>query len=314
MAQTQEAIIYKSARRSFECKLISTGEIIQAQAMGNLLKHDTLVVGDQIEVIADSLGAYTIHKLTDRRNLIFRRIIRENKIKPIASNLDLLLIVMTVSKPDYKRGMLDRFLTRACQWDIPTAIIFNKIDQDFDKDLSFDFEIERLKPLELEVFFTSALDQDLKHKDFPSLVDLKDFLANKTVIMLGQSGVGKSKLISALSNQEFELPSEAIGKVGKGTHTTTWTQMIEFDEFKIIDSPGIRTLSIQDITIDELTPLFPDLAQLFSKCKFNDCKHEDFSHGCFFNEPCSKEVLSRLESYKRIRDEILEIPDWKRPK
>ncbi len=306
-----KAKIIKSGRREFDCLLIDSNIIVQAKAKGSLLnKGDQLVVGDIVEVTIDQ-DEYFIQTLQPRKNTIFRRIIRENKVKIIASNIDLLAIVCTVSKPEYKRGLIDRYLLRAVQWEIPAIIIFNKMDEFSDFDL--EFESNRLKPLEVQCFATSAVQENFKHPALPGNKELNDFLKDQTIIFLGRSGVGKSKLISHLANEDIVLLSKELASVGKGAHTTTWSELVHLDNFDIIDSPGIRTMSIQDVNIDELTTLFPDLEEYFIQCKFKDCHHEKSTKGCaFYKNQSDEKVLSRLKSYKRFKKEISEIPEWQK--
>ncbi len=306
-----KAKIIKSARREFECLIIESNEIVQAKAKGSLLnKGDQLVVGDIVQISLEQ-DEYFIQDLIPRKNTIFRRIIRENKTKVIASNIDLLAIVCTVSKPEYKRGLIDRYLLRAVQWEVPAIVIFNKMDETCEIDL--DFEVNRLKPLEVQCFATSAVSDDYKHPNLPGNKELSDFLKDQTIIFLGQSGVGKSKLISHLSNEDIVLLSKELASVGKGAHTTTWSELVHLKDFDIIDSPGIRTMSIQDVNIDELTSLFPDLEPYFIQCKFKDCHHEPSTKGCaFFKSEMNKQIISRLDSYKRFKKEISEIPQWQK--
>jgi ribosome biogenesis GTPase len=147
---------------------------------------------------------------------------------------------------------------------------------------------------------------------------LQRLLKGTTSISIGQSGVGKSKLISALSNGKVELLSSRLAKkIHKGAHTTTWAEIVDCEDFLIIDSPGVRSLSLQDIAAEELPELFPDLGECFSKCQFTDCKHEDNSKGCFFHS-LDEEVLedriklNRVYSYLKLKEEIEEIPEWEK--
>ena len=84
----------------------------------------------------------------------------------------------------------------------------------------------------------------------------------------------------------------------------------------MIDSPGIRSFSIDDLLEGDFKFLFPDLVDLFPKCEFFDCLHEENSKGCYFNsleDGREKDlVLSRLDSYKRLLSEVSEVPDWKK--
>ena len=124
-----KARILKSSRREFDCQNLATGELLTCTAKGSLLKGGELVVGDfvTIDTVGDEL---TILALDERKNFIDRYIVRERKKKIIASNIDVIILVMTVSKPEFKRGLVDRYLVRAALWNIPLVLVFNKADEE----------------------------------------------------------------------------------------------------------------------------------------------------------------------------------------
>jgi ribosome biogenesis GTPase len=227
-----------------------------------------------------------------------------------------ILITASVSNPKYKPFLLDRYLARAVQWDIPAAIVLNKMDQ-YDDDFELDFELAKFKSLGVKVFMLNSENpEDERFRE--SFLELQRLLKDTTSISIGQSGVGKSKLISALSNGKVELLSSRLAKkVQKGAHTTTWAEIVDCEDFLIIDSPGVRTLSLQDISADELPELFPDLGEQFSSCQFTDCMHEDNSKGCSFHvldeEILEERIkLNRLYSYLKLKEEIEAIPEWEK--
>ena len=120
-----KARVNKSAKREFECRILDSGELVVATALGNLLKGDenSIVVGDYVMIDNN-----VIVEVLPRTNEIFRLIVREQKKKVTASNCDLMVIVSSVSRPEYKRGIVDRFLVRAHQWGIRPLIVFKKMD------------------------------------------------------------------------------------------------------------------------------------------------------------------------------------------
>lgn len=308
--------IFRSSKRVFDC-LLDNGQEICATAMREIVKNNHPVVGDNVVIQQNEVtGDYEIIEVLERDNEIFRKIVRTNQKKVIASNVDVVLIVASVSNPEYKPGLIDRYLTRCVQWDIPAAIILNKMDEFFDQ-FDLEFELKKFASLGVEVFEINSLNPDDK-KYKADLEKLKQKLNKKTAICLGQSGVGKSKLITALSEGKVELLSSRLAKgVNKGAHTTTWAQLVNCENFYMIDSPGVRSLSLQDIDPKELPELFPDLLPLFSHCKFKDCKHEENSKDCYFHTLDSDNdedaiVLGRLFSYLKMKEEMDQIPHWER--
>ena len=316
MQEKIQAKIFRSGKRRFECKIIGSDEIIEAIALREVIRGSHPVVGDNVILQkAVSGDAYEILEIVERENEIYRRIVRENKKKVIASNIDVIFIVTAVSKPDYKSGLIDRYLLRAIEWDIPTVVIFNKMDQ-FDG--QFDLEFERYKYEKLLGAQTFCVSSEHPEETKEELETLREKLKNKTAICLGQSGVGKSKLISSLSDGKVELISRRLAKgILKGAHTTTWAEIIDCENFLIVDSPGVRSLSVLDVPKEELVSFFPDLEPYIIGCKFKDCRHEEMSKGCSFHglDPEKMNdlaVLDRLHSYKKMRDEVESIPEWKK--
>lgn len=311
---TIKARIYRSGKRSFECH-ISDGKIVQAWAQATLLKENHIVVGDWVELENRTDQSWWITKVEPRSSFVYRSLPREQKKKVIASNVDLMMIIASGEKPDYKRGLVDRYLIRMGQWNLPAILIFNKMDI-FEPHFDLQFEMKRLKELNVQGFEVSSTDPNYKPRFLDQgFNELQLYLKNKTAILLGQSGVGKSRLITELSEGKTQLLSGELGSVGKGAHTTTWAEMIDCKNFFLIDSPGIRSMSLSDIYQDELLEYFPDLEKHSNQCKYQNCEHLENSQGCYFKslDPQSDQMLlSRLESYQRIRDEVSTKAHWER--
>lgn len=309
------AKIIRSSKREFDCLVLESKQELKAVCLREIIKKEHPVVGDVVHLRPmDGDDRMEIYLVEERKNEIFRRIVRSRKKKVISANLDAILIISSVSKPEYKPFLIDRYITRTVQWNIPAIVVFNKMDE-FDNQFDLSFEKKKFDSLGVN-YFEISNESDSPY--FKEIDNLKKLLKNKTTICLGQSGVGKSRLISSLSGGDIELLSKRLAKgVDKGAHTTTWAELIDLGDFFMIDSPGVRTLSIVDIAPDELTELFPDLEPLFSQCKFGDCRHEEKSKGCYFHslDPEIDDdliVLHRLHAYKKMRDEAETIPDWSR--
>lgn len=261
--------------------------------------------------MASEADEYHITSVDERTSEVFRMLPRERKKKVSAANVDYFLIVSSVSLPAFKRGIIDRFLVRASQWEIKPIVIFNKMDEWNLEDVDLEFEARRLKFIGVDSYFISSKGLNFEKESFmdKTVDDLKKFLKDKTTVFLGQSGVGKSTLITNLSDGKVELKSLEVGKVGKGKHTTTWTELIELPQFSLIDSPGVRSFSLDDIDPDELIHFVPDIEEISLECKFNSCRHLPDNKGCRFfdndwDELTTDIILSRLESYLRIQEEL----------
>lgn len=310
---TISARIFRSSKRHFDCQREDTKTIVPGTALASLLKEDHIVVGDWVELSPPPSGGeeWKIEAVKPRKNSIFRNLPREQKKKVIAANVDVILIVASAGKPAFKRGLVDRYLVRSEYWDVPAYVVFNKMDQYDPSEFDIRFETERLKWLDVECFEVSA-------QTGAGTETLKEKLRGKTAITLGHSGVGKSRLITTLSEGKASLLSGELGKVGKGAHTTTWAELVDAETFTVIDSPGVRSMSLSDLTREELLYSFGDINEWSTKCQFaSNCTHDPNSKGCFFqkldpDDHTGQLILSRLDSYKRILAEVEEIPDWKK--
>ena len=311
--------VYRVDGRDFTCRVPASGDWVRARALGNLLKDGGVVVGDYVEMVRRG-EEFSITKVLPRSNEVYRILVREQKRKVSASNIDYLVIVCSVSGPPYKRGLLDRYLVRAEQWDIRPLVVFNKMDQYVD---SFDlrFELARLSYLEVPCFQVSSKGGDFSSVGEDSLGKeaLRERLCHQTALLLGQSGVGKSSLISMLSGGKIVLKSSCLGRPGKGQHTTSWSEIVESGSLSLVDSPGIRSFAVDDIRAEDLLGLFPSLLTGAARCRFSDCQHLPDAGGCFFYSPGAfvseleeKIILSYLESYHRLLSEVARIPSWKK--
>ncbi len=301
------ARIVKSAKRKFKCHLDGTKHIVQALALGNLLKgDDTIVVGDKVILKSNSNG-YVITDVKERKNTIHRLLLRENRKKISAANVDVLVIVSSVSRPKLKQGIIDRFLVRAHQWSISPIVVFNKMDEFVEGSVDLIFEEKRLSFLNVPCFEISSTIPEYKQRYLSKgYCELKELLKGRLSIFLGQSGVGKSSCISKISGSKVMLPTKAVGKkTAKGLHTTTWFEIVNCGDFEIIDSPGIRQFSLEDLQGTHFIEYWPDLEAISVNCEFKNCEHKEQSKGCaFYPTKVDSLFLSRLSSYRRILEEI----------
>ncbi len=316
------ALVCRSSARTFDCRIEKSNQLVTASSLGNLLKgSDSIVVGDKVILEEQRLNEFVITEVMPRKNEIFRMIVRENKKKVTAANCDLMIIFTSVSRPEYKRGIIDRFLVRAFQWEIRPLVVFNKMDEYIEDAFNIKEEVTRLDSLNIECFEVSAKFPDYQNKYLKNgMTELKKIISNNSSIFLGQSGVGKSKVISHLSAGKVDLKTNTVGKAGKGSHTTTWSEIVDCGDFKMIDSPGIRSFSLDDIDPDQLIEFFPDIAEISCLCKFRNCEHREHDLGCVFWDkkivPLEKRdlVLSRLSSFQKIKIEISQTPQWQKKK
>ena len=135
---------------------------------------------------------------------------------------------------------------------------------------------------------------------------VKDLLTNKTTLLSGHSGVGKSTFINYVLPELALKTLEVSDWSGKGMHTTTFAQMFDLPFGGIIiDTPGIREMGIVDVAQHELAQYFPEMRAVMNNCKFNNCIHLN-EPGCAVKTAVNDNVISeeRYLSYLSIKDSI----------
>ena len=251
------------------------GEIIEAKLAGKIRLEgrkttNPVVVGDYVNFeIGNDEATAVITNIENRKNYIIRKSLNLSKQSHIlASNLDQAILIATLLFPRTSTGFIDRFLVTAEAYSIPATIIFNKKDLLKGELLE---EQKKLMQLYQQIGYPVYLFSKNDEKD---VIALKEILKDKTTLIAGHSGVGKSSLINAcdpLINQKTGEISEAHFK---GKHTTTFTELfeLEFGGF-VIDSPGIKELGLVEMKKEEIGCYFPEMRKKLGQCKFNNCIH-----------------------------------------
>lgn len=270
-------LVYKSTGSFYRVKV--NGEMHDSVLAGRYRlagKRSTnpVSVGDEV-VLNTEKSPYVIEDVKERRNYIIRKSVnlsRESHI--IASNLDFVLIVASVAKPRTSTGFIDRILVTAEAYGIPAAIVFNKADALNEKEKALNTEYaEEFDFLGYPTFTVSALKNE-------GIDSLREFLGQKTVLVVGHSGVGKSSLLNIL-DPDLAIRTGAISeKHQKGTHTTTFAEMHDTSfGARIVDTPGVKEFGLVDIDARDLGGYFPEIRTLSADCRFYNCLHKD-EPGC----------------------------------
>ena len=248
------------------------------------IKHtNPIAVGDKVTVEQEpDEETGVIIKLSDRHNYIIRKSNNLSKqTQVLAANMDQAMLIVTLFFPRTSSGFMDRFLVTAEAYHIPVTIVFNKIDLYGEEALTILVQYEKLyQSLGYKTLRTSAAKR-------LGIDEFQQVLKDKTTLLAGHSGVGKSSLINCINPEIAQRVGAVSNYSEKGMHTTTFAEMFELlpDTF-IIDTPGIKDLGLVDIIEQELSHYFPEMRELINECRFNNCKH--------LNEPgCA--VLRALE-------------------
>lgn len=227
-----------------------------------------VAVGDIVEV-EQSGEDWVITKITERRNYIIRKSVNLSKeAHVLAANVDLAALVVTISHPETSLVFIDRFLAVAEAYSIPALLIFNKTDI---------YTEDELEYLEALIYMYEKIGypcMKVSGETNRGVSELFEYIEGKTSVFSGQSGVGKSTLINAMAPDLKLKTGEISSAHNSGRHTTTFAEMFDLpNNTSLIDTPGIRSLGMVDMTKEELPHYFPEIFKESDNCKFNNCSH-----------------------------------------
>ena len=304
-----KALVYKSTGSWYVVKT-TEGKVYNARIKGifkidGITSTNPLAVGDEVEMEIENEveDTGTITFIYPRNNYVARTSPRnKNQRHIIASNLDQALLFATLKDPKTSTGFIDRFLVACEMYHLPAIIVFNKSDVYRKKELDKFKEVkETYEAIGYKVLLTSiAKKQGLKEEE--------TLLQNKTTLLSGHSGVGKSTFINELFPKLSLKTQEVSGWSGKGLHTTTFAEMFDLAfGGRIIDTPGIRELGLSDVTRQEISGYFPEMKALINDCQFNNCMHFN-EQECAVKDAVNEGKMSpeRYVSYLNIVDSIKE--------
>ena len=257
---------------------VQTGQVIEFYSNSCLVKTKfgkfdcvatkNVVVGDfvEVEIIQDSkklLGK--IIKVNRRDSKISKRIKNQNKL--FAANISHVGILVT-QIPKTSSEFIDKWLVKANASNIKPFLINNKVDMKQEKNYLEKLDI--YKNINIKIIDTSA-------KYDKNISELKEFLTDKCVLFVGNSGAGKSTLTSKIIGKNLKTSSLSNDQ---GVHTTSVSSLYEIDSnIKIIDSPGMRDIAIENYSEREIINGFEEIQNASKYCKFNNCNHID-NEGC----------------------------------
>ncbi len=313
----QKALVKKSTGSWYEVET-EQGEIVQCRIIGKFRLQgmkltNPVAVGDivdiEIEDVKEKSGI--IKKIHPRKNYVVRQSPRKKHyLHLLASNIDQAVLIVTINYPKLKQGFIDRFLLMTEPYNIPVMVVFNKSDLYDTGELGiYEYLKDIYTKAGYECILTSAVTGE-------GIDNLKGLLKSKISLIAGQSGVGKSTLINSIQPGMNLKINELSKYTGKGQHTTTFAEMFDLDfGGKIIDTPGIKNLSFNNLEVLDVAHNFREFFEKSKHCKYSNCTHRN-EPGCAVKEAIETGEISELRyiNYFQILEEIESQNYWERHK
>ncbi|HIX27039.1 MAG TPA: ribosome small subunit-dependent GTPase A [Candidatus Barnesiella excrementigallinarum] len=284
------------------------GESIPCKIKGNfrlkgIRSTNPVSVGDLVDIELNTDHTAFITRIHERKNYIIRRssnLSKESHI--IAANIDQALLIISINSPSTSTTFIDRFLATAEAYRIPVSIVINKCDSFTEEDKEY---AQALCYLYRTIGYECRCISATTGEGFDFVTET---IKDKITLLSGNSGVGKSTIISRI------LPGIDI-KIGavstshhKGMHTTTFSEMYPLPQGGyIIDTPGIKGFGTIDFDPNEVAHYFPEIFEISQHCRFNNCTHRH-EPGCAVLKALENHEISesRYTSYLSIMSDSTE--------
>lgn len=261
-----------------------------------------VAVGDRIVITEAPSGDSYITEILPRKNYIIRRASNLSKeAHIIAANLEQVLLIVTLSHPVTSTTFIDRFLSTAEAYRIPTTLVINKTD------LLDDEESQEL--LKAVTYLYESIGYRVIHTSVTRherIDEVREALKDKITLLSGNSGVGKSSLINEIIPSLHLKTAEISATHLTGMHTTTFSEMFPLPEGGyIIDTPGVKGFGTIDYDKYEVAHFFPEIFAISKNCRYGNCTHTH-EPGCAVRQALEEHRIaqSRYASYLSILDDL----------
>lgn len=264
----QDALVIAAYGRQFLVR-DAHGELLTAVTRG---RNADYAVGDTVRVRPLGSGQAVIESHVARRNEYKRSDAWRTRL--LAANVDQIGIVIAASPP-FSEELLMRALASAENAGIHAALVVNKCDL-VDGRAAIEPRVAVYRALGYPVIDCSA-----KGAPHETLAQLLPWLAHRTTLLLGQSGMGKSTLVNCLVPDAGLRTATISEALASGRHTTTFTRMFDLpgDGGRLIDSPGFQAFGLEHLSESQRVHAMPEFRPLLGQCRFHNCTHRD-EPGC----------------------------------
>jgi len=273
-AQQLHGIVVRNTGSSYMVRT-DEGKVVECRVKGNfrlkgIRTTNPVAVGDGVTIRSAAEGELAfIVAIDDRRNYIIRKASNLSKQSHIlAANIDRVLLLITVARPETTTTFIDRFLASAEAYRVPVTLVFNKVDDlNEEERATLDYLTWIYRDIGYEVLQLSALHGQ-------GVEQLAPLLTEKITLLAGHSGVGKSTLINRLIPNAGARTAEVSEAHGTGMHTTTFSELFDLPSGGgLIDIPGIKGFGTFDMEPEEIAHYFREIFRIGGGCKFNNCTH-----------------------------------------
>ena len=291
MLKIETGRIIKSLSGFYDVR--TENKVITCRARGSMRRTGlSPQVGDIVDISVEK-GKGMVERIHPRKNSF---------VRPAVSNLDLLVVFAANVNPVTEPFLIDRVAAIAGDQEVPVYICVNKCDMDPAEDLTAIY-----RQAGYTVIQTSA-------ETGLGIDELRKALSGKFCAFTGNSGVGKSSILNALS-PELKLPvGEVSEKLGRGRHTTRHVELYDVDDALIADTPGFSSFDTDQMEVilkENLQYAFPEFGKYIGTCQFRDCSHRK-EPGCAVTTALAAGEIgkSRYESYLKLYEKAMQINEW----
>ncbi len=258
-AQVRRAIVIAVGRNAAWVVIDGTHDAVLAVLRKND-QRTVLAPGDIVETVQLDAERVVIEGVIPRTSALVRRT-SAGRTKTMAANINLIAIVAALADPPPSFALVDQLIAFAVQHEVPAAVVLTKPDL-----------VAAGAPAEIAAIYDplGVPTLTVAPRTGEGIPALRDFLAGKQALFVGNSGVGKSSIFRVLGG------TATVGEVsaaGRGRQTTTSARLFQSAGGFLIDSPGIGEFTLDPLPPAELGWLFVEFREPATRCRFDDCRH-----------------------------------------